>query len=148
MNAVAHNGGDLQKGGGGCKGGGRWSVGGCSFGFRLLVFKVCPTPVCVRGDCMSRCVSRCVCVCVVCVCVCFCVCVCVLFVVWCVCVCFSCVMFFFFFFGGSVSEGGYPPFEGFGDTSPPEGERSEGILPLSGRGTRLRGRHAYYVVPI
>jgi len=37
MNAVAHNGGDLQKGGGGCKGGGRWSVGGCSFGFRLLV---------------------------------------------------------------------------------------------------------------
>jgi len=24
MNAVAHNGGDLQKGGGGCMGGGRW----------------------------------------------------------------------------------------------------------------------------
>jgi len=45
MNAVAHNGGDLQKGGGGCMGGGRWAVGGCSFGFRLLI-------------------SMCVCVCV------------------------------------------------------------------------------------
>jgi len=42
MNAVAHNGGDLQKGGGGCKGGGRW----------------------VAAPSASVCWFQCVCVCV------------------------------------------------------------------------------------